>query len=260
HCVLCYFFTAASYYARFRSKKNSHHQIEMPCAVPAVGKRIRRQVSILSGKQQVRSGAVNHVHKAPLISGQRRIPVGLRILEVFQIAGIRIVHSKRGIELPFFRGPVFQLRPATNRVQRLHFRTGQRRIAAEQHAATNAAVQSAKGPSAIKLSAQRKLAIERQLDICHSGSTHNPGGCSTLPRPPATVVRKHYASTRSVCRMPVGAMLPQAPPAGNNRCPALRPLLRPELCPVLPRSPDRESLPGISGLTVPPAPLYVHSY
>src|ERR1035437_1428538 len=32
------------------SKKNSHHQIEVPRAVSAVGDRIRRQVSILSGK------------------------------------------------------------------------------------------------------------------------------------------------------------------------------------------------------------------
>ncbi len=32
------------------SKKNSHHQIEVPRAVSAVGNRIRRQVSILSGK------------------------------------------------------------------------------------------------------------------------------------------------------------------------------------------------------------------
>src|SRR5271169_2343544 len=151
------------------SKKNSHHQIQMPCAVPAVGKRNRRQVPILSGKQQIRSGTVNHVHKAPLISCQRRIPVGPRIREIFQIAGIRIIHPKRRIELPFIRGPVFQLHPAPERVQRLHFRAGQCRIAAEQHALSECTVQSTNRPSPIKLSAQRKLAAERQFNVRHSG-------------------------------------------------------------------------------------------
>jgi hypothetical protein len=208
------------------SKKNSHHQIEVPCVVPAVGKRIRRQVPILGGKQKVRPRTVNHVHKACQISRQRRIPVRHWIWEISQVAGKRIIHPKRGVELPFVRRPVFQLRPAANRVQRSHLRARRRRIAAEQHTLSECAIQSANRSSAIKLSAQRKLLVERQFDIRHCGpAIHVASEAIILPAvvaahsDPKRLSENIPRPCRPVCRMPAGAMLPLAPAAGNNLCP-----------------------------------------
>src|ERR1700674_73932 len=106
----------------------------------------------------------------------------MRVLEIFQVGSVWIIHPKRCVELQFIRGPVFQLRPAADRVQASPLSAGQCGIAAKQCATSNSAAQSPKALSAIQLPTQRKLAAERQFDICHPGSAiHGSAETVILP-------------------------------------------------------------------------------
>src|ERR1039458_6800925 len=64
---------------------------------------------------------VDNVAKPRTVTGQERIGIALGLLaKVANVGRKRIVLSKRGIELEFRQGLVFQLGPAADGIQREH--------------------------------------------------------------------------------------------------------------------------------------------
>src|ERR1019366_770487 len=102
--------------------------------------------AVFQRQQQVGAWPVDDVAKPRTVTGQEGIGVALGLAaESTNVSRKRIVLSKRGVELKFRQGLVFQLGPAADGIQRKHAcgRIGERPVIDD--AATEGSAKSADG-------------------------------------------------------------------------------------------------------------------